>query len=104
MRQLEERGVVMNAQELALKVIGRFGGQNNAAKICGLSVNAFINSKRQNNRRKNINNRKAQKGLKTKGGDTMNALNIFLATAGFIITMFGVGVAIIRGAEWAIKE
>ena len=27
----------MNAQELALKVIGRFGGQNNAAKICGLN-------------------------------------------------------------------
>ena len=31
----------------------------------------------------------------------MSALNIFLATSGFIITMFGVGVAIIRGAEWA---
>ena len=27
----------MNAQELALKVIGRFGGQNNAAKISGLN-------------------------------------------------------------------
>jgi len=34
----------------------------------------------------------------------MNALNIFLATAGFIITMIGVGVAIIRGAELASKE
>ena len=34
----------------------------------------------------------------------MNALNIFLATAGFIITMIGVGVAIIRGAEWVSKE
>jgi len=34
----------------------------------------------------------------------MNALNIFLATSGFIITMIGVGVAIIRGAEWAGKE
>ena len=34
----------------------------------------------------------------------MNALNIFLATSGFIITMIGVGVAIIRGAEWASKE
>lgn len=34
----------------------------------------------------------------------MNALNIFLATSGFIITMFGVGMAIIRGAEWAGKE
>jgi len=34
----------------------------------------------------------------------MNALNIFLATSGFIITMFGVGVAIIRGAEWASNE
>ena len=34
----------------------------------------------------------------------MSALNIFLATAGFIITMFGFGVAIIRGAEWASKE
>jgi hypothetical protein len=31
----------------------------------------------------------------------MNALNIFLATSGFIITMLGVGLAIIRGAEWA---
>ena len=34
----------------------------------------------------------------------MNALNIFLATAGFIITMIGVGVAIIRGAEFMSKE
>lgn len=34
----------------------------------------------------------------------MNALNIFFATAGFIITMIGVGVAIIRGAEWVSKE
>ena len=34
----------------------------------------------------------------------MNALNIFLATSGFIITMFGVDMAIIRGAEWASKE
>ena len=34
----------------------------------------------------------------------MNAINIFLATSGFIITMIGVGVAIIRGAEWASKE
>ena len=34
----------------------------------------------------------------------MNALNTLLATAGFIITMIGVGVAIIRGAEWASKE
>ena len=34
----------------------------------------------------------------------MSALNIFLATAGFIITMFGFGVAIIRGAEWVSKE
>jgi len=36
--------------------------------------------------------------------NNMNALNIFLSTSGFIITMFGVGVAIIRGAEWASKE
>ena len=34
----------------------------------------------------------------------MNALNTFLATAGFIITMIGFGIAIIRGAEWASKE
>ena len=34
----------------------------------------------------------------------MNALNIFLATSGFIITMIGVGVAIIRGAEFMSKE
>ena len=34
----------------------------------------------------------------------MSALNIFLATAGFIITMIGVGVAIIRGAEFMSKE
>jgi len=34
----------------------------------------------------------------------MNALNTFLATAGFIITMLGIGLAIIRGAEWAGKE
>ena len=34
----------------------------------------------------------------------MNALNTLLATAGFIITMIGFGVAIIRGAEWVSKE
>jgi len=34
----------------------------------------------------------------------MNALNTLLATSGFIITMLGVGVAIIRGAVWASKE
>ena len=34
----------------------------------------------------------------------MNALNTLLATSGFIITMIGFGVAIIRGAEWASKE
>jgi len=34
----------------------------------------------------------------------MNALNTLLAAAGFIITMIGFGIAIIRGAEWAIKE
>jgi hypothetical protein len=34
----------------------------------------------------------------------MNALNIFLATSGFIAAMLGVGVAIIRWAEWASKE
>ncbi len=34
----------------------------------------------------------------------MNALNIFLTTSGFIITMIGVGVAIIRGAEFMSKE
>ena len=34
----------------------------------------------------------------------MNALNTFLATAGFIITMIGFGIAIIRGAEWVSKE
>ena len=34
----------------------------------------------------------------------MNALNTLLAMSGFIITMFGVGVAIIRGAELASKE
>lgn len=33
----------------------------------------------------------------------MSAINIFLATSGFIITMIGVGVAIIRGAEWVSK-
>ncbi len=41
----------MNAQELAIKVVDRFGGQNNAAKdLWFKSVNAFnFNSKRQNN-------------------------------------------------------
>ena len=34
----------------------------------------------------------------------MNALNTLLATSGFITAMLGVGVAIIRGAEWASKE
>jgi hypothetical protein len=34
----------------------------------------------------------------------MNALNTLFATAGFIITMLGFGIAIIRGAEWASKE
>ena len=34
----------------------------------------------------------------------MSALNTLLATSGFIITMIGFGVAIIRGAEWASKE
>ena len=34
----------------------------------------------------------------------MNTLNTLLATAGFIITMIGFGLAIIRGAEWASKE
>ena len=34
----------------------------------------------------------------------MNALNTLLATAGFIITMFGFGVAIIRGVEFMSKE
>ena len=34
----------------------------------------------------------------------MSALNTLLATSGFIITMFGFGVAIIRGAEWVSKE
>jgi hypothetical protein len=34
----------------------------------------------------------------------MNALNTLLAMSGFIITMLGVGLAIIRGAEWASKE
>lgn len=34
----------------------------------------------------------------------MNALNIFLTTAGFIITMLGIGLAIIRGAEFMSKE
>jgi len=34
----------------------------------------------------------------------MNALNTLLAMSGFIVAMLGVGVAIIRGAEWASKE
>ena len=34
----------------------------------------------------------------------MNAINIFLAASGFIVSMLGVGVAIIRGAEWVSKE
>jgi len=34
----------------------------------------------------------------------MNALNTFLAASGFIVAMLGVGVAIIRGAEWASKD
>mgnify|MGYP003402946965 CR=1 FL=1 len=34
----------------------------------------------------------------------MNALNTLLATSGFIITMIGFGIAIIRGAEWVSKE
>jgi hypothetical protein len=34
----------------------------------------------------------------------MNALNTLLATSGFIVSMLGVGVAIIRGAEWVSKE
>jgi hypothetical protein len=34
----------------------------------------------------------------------MNALNTLLATSGFIVAMLGVGVAIIRWAEWANKE
>ena len=34
----------------------------------------------------------------------MNAINIFLAASGFIVAMLGVGVAIIRGAEWVSKE
>jgi len=36
--------------------------------------------------------------------NTLTVLNTLFATAGFIIAMLGVGVAIIRGAEWAIKE
>jgi len=36
--------------------------------------------------------------------NTLTVLNTLFATAGFIITMFGFGVAIIRGAEWASKE
>ena len=36
--------------------------------------------------------------------NTLTVLNTLFATAGFIITMFGFGVAIIRGAEWAGKE
>ncbi len=34
----------------------------------------------------------------------MNALNIFFATAGFILMMLGIGVGILRGANWASKE
>ena len=34
----------------------------------------------------------------------MNALNTLFATAGFIISMLGIGVGILRGAEWASKE
>ena len=34
----------------------------------------------------------------------MNALNTLLAMSGFIITMLGIGLAIIRGAEWVSKE
>ena len=34
----------------------------------------------------------------------MNALNIFLATAGFIITMIGFGIAIIRVLSGRVKS
>lgn len=34
----------------------------------------------------------------------MNALNTLLAMSGFIVTMLGVGVAIILGAEFMSKE
>ena len=36
--------------------------------------------------------------------NTLTVLNTLFATAGFIITMFGFGVTIIRWAEWASKE
>jgi len=35
---------------------------------------------------------------------TLIVINTLFATAGFIITMFGFGVAILRGAEWYSKE
>jgi hypothetical protein len=34
----------------------------------------------------------------------MNAINIFLAMSGLIVTALGFGVAIIRGAEFMSKE
>lgn len=34
----------------------------------------------------------------------MSQLNMFCATAGFILTMFGVLFLILRSAEWASKE
>ena len=36
--------------------------------------------------------------------NTLTVLNTLFATAGFIITIIGIGVGIIRGAEWASKE
>ena len=57
----------MNAQELALKVIGRFGGQNNAAKICGLNqstLSLIASSKTTDVKTSTIE--KLKKGLKQK--------------------------------------
>jgi len=36
--------------------------------------------------------------------NTLTVLNTLFATAGFIITMLGIGVGILRGANWASKE
>ena len=57
----------MNTQELALKVINRFGGQNNAARICGLNqstLSLIANGKTTDVKISTIE--KLKKGLKQK--------------------------------------
>jgi type IV secretory pathway component VirB8 len=70
-------------------------------------MNFIWRTKKQENKPRNIfqpSEDWAELRIDNNRKNNMNALNIFLATSGFIITMIGFGIAIIRGAEWASKE